>query len=166
MLFHQEASRSLSFSPPEYVISSVSYFIAASQGPDFRHFSPGPSMLCAAILLCIYFPGASEREKETEKSDDSLTLVVRTLTVPGNFRWNGGRWLLTHLGNDDDRPILRGGGKKSAHIIPECSGIQPDVWRSLPGVRMSRLEDAHFVPFLPTSNPCRMTRSARRQWTS
>ena len=38
------------------VRSSVSHFIAASQGSNFRHFSPGYPIPCAVILSFIYLP--------------------------------------------------------------------------------------------------------------
>ena len=50
------------------VRSSVSHFIAAPQGPNFRHFFPGHPMLCAVILSCIYFPWYIREKKEQKRA--------------------------------------------------------------------------------------------------
>ncbi len=66
------------------VISSVSHFIAASQGLIFRHFSPGHPILCAVILSFIYFPWYVRKERErAKKSNDSHIQVTGTPTVLG-----------------------------------------------------------------------------------
>ena len=75
------------------VISSVSHFIDASQGPSFRHFSPGHPTLCAVIWLFIYFLWYIREERERErkrakKTNDSPIQVTGTPTVPGNCSWN------------------------------------------------------------------------------
>ena len=52
------------------VISSVSHFIAASQGPNLRHFSSGHPIPCAVKWSFIYFPwyvGERERSKEEQQ---------------------------------------------------------------------------------------------------
>ncbi len=50
------------------VISSVSHFFAASQGPNVRHFPLGHAMICAVILSCIYFPWHIRERKEQRRA--------------------------------------------------------------------------------------------------
>ena len=64
------------------VISSVSHFIAASQGPNFRHFSPDhPCAMCCNSIMYILSP-VHQREGGADESNGSLTLVLQILPAP------------------------------------------------------------------------------------
>ncbi len=55
---------------PSSVISSVLNLLVASQGQNFRHFSPGHWLLHEIILMCLYIiPGASEKSKNDDRED-------------------------------------------------------------------------------------------------
>ncbi len=93
-------------------------------GPTFPPLFPWSSnaMCCNLIMYILSLVHQRERERGTKESDDSPTLVVRTLTVHGNCSWNEGKLLLAFLRSDDDRPTLRGGSRKLAPQHPRVLG--------------------------------------------
>ena len=62
------------------VISSVSHFIATSQGPLF----PWSSKAKCCSFIMHFFSLVRKRERGTKKNDDSTIVTLRPLSVPGN----------------------------------------------------------------------------------
>ncbi len=114
-------------------------------GPRFPSLFPWLSnAMCCNSIMCI-LSLVHQREEGADKSDDSLTLVVRTLNVPGNCSWNKEndyRLLEKSLLSVDSRPTEE--ARNQSPNIPGCPGIQPDVRRSLTHVEMSQLKGTHF----------------------
>ena len=95
------------------VISSVSHFIAASRGPNFRHFSPGHPIQCAVISSFIYFPWNIREERERERRGVTIQPSKSrepqlSLGIVAEMRKMTAGILKKPRVNDDDEPSVSG----------------------------------------------------------
>ena len=142
-------------------------------GPTFSSLFPWSSnaMCCNSIMYTLSLE--HQREGGMDESNGSLTLVVRTLTVPGNWSWNeqGDHWKSQEVPGRWQWQTQCSRGRQGISVARAQYTQESDSTyeRALPmwGWVIWRAPIlADFLPFSISSNPCRRRTKPRRRQTS